>query len=275
MTARTIARRSGPGSHRPVIRFLAAIPASAALACADFSIDPSLIAAIEFPPLPSPSVIEGDTLRREDLTPHPLGIRVFTAGGAEVENPDVTYFIADTLTTVRGGFLVADAPLDFSTSSSYTSRIVASADGLQSAPRTIAVIPRPDAVSRVDTATTDTIRYSAPAAATDTSMALRVRVSRTQGAVNVPSYLVRYLLVSMEGDTLPAADTTAAFFIVADDGKVLPLDTTDASGQASRRLRFRIRQGQAAIDTVRVLARVRIPGQVPADVVWVVRVQPR
>ncbi|MGQ0767344.1 MAG: hypothetical protein ACT4OZ_16975 [Gemmatimonadota bacterium] len=274
MMLRTFAR----GCSRPA-RIMgasgAAILASVTLSCADFSIDPSVIASIEFPPLPSPSVIEGDTLRREDLTPYPLGIRVFTAGGAEVENPVVSFFIADTLTTVRGGFLVADAPLDFSAVNSFTSRIVASADGLQSAPRTIAVIPRPNTVSRVDTATTDTIRYSAPAAAGDTSMALRVRVSRTVGAVNVPSYLVRYLLVSMEGDSLTTTDTTAAFFIVADDGRVTPLDTTDASGQASRRLRFRIRQGQAAIDTVRVLARVRIPGQVPADVIWLVRVQPR
>ena len=50
------------------------------------------------------------------------------------------------------------------------------------------------------------------------------------------SWVVRYRLV-VEGDTVPVDDTSLVW--IADDaGRPAPLDTTDASGEASRRIRI-------------------------------------
>jgi hypothetical protein len=252
-------------------------------ACGDFSIDPNEIAAIEFPPFPSPSIIEGDTLRAEDQTLHPLVVKVIAASGSVIPDQPVSFFIADTLTEIsaNGQYLLADSLLDHSGASPLTSRVVASVGSLQSQPHVITIVPRPTAFDLVAPSfVQDTILYSLPAAAGDTSSALRVQVLSISAdsppdTTPVPSYLVRYSLEDTDGQPVVATDTTQAFFLVADDGKVTPLDTTDTSGRASRKLRFRIRQGQAAVDTIHVLAQVRVVKQTFPALRWVVIVRPR
>jgi hypothetical protein len=245
-------------------------------ACVDFSVDPNEVAAIEFAPFPTPMVIQGDTLRNAAGTRYQLDVKVYTSDGKLATGRRVTFLTADTLSRVTAAnFLVANSGLLFGPTT-LNSRVVASVGGLQSVVRQVAVVPRPTTFARQGTATRDTIAYRSPGTAADTSMALQVRVgAETNGTTPVPSYLVGFRLLNFAGAAIPATDTTRAFFLVADDGRVTTSDTTDGSGIAHRRLRFRIRAGQAAVDSIRIVAEIRLPRQTFPAVEWIVRVQPR
>jgi hypothetical protein len=252
---------------------------AAATGCIDITVDSEAIGSLEFVPFPYPSIDAGDTLRDSLGRATPLRANVYRADGAIDPSTPATFISLDTVVTgpSTGGFIVGRL-LNFS-AGSFTARFLATAGTLQSQPRSIVVVPAPDTIFSLTPSQVDTIRYSAPAAASDTSRALGVKLNgKNAGApIGVPSYLVRYSIRNTAGQLLPTTDTTQAFFLVDDAGRLSSVDTTDASGMASRRLRFRIRQGQAAIDSVRVMARVsRGLRLVPGDsVTWRVVVRPK
>jgi hypothetical protein len=100
------------------------------------------------------------------------------------------------------------------------------------------VVPRPDSLAGPTAALA--LTYGIPPSPTaDRSDPLAVRVlSLPAGAapVAVQSWVVRYRLV-VRGDTVPVDDTSLVW--LADDaGRPAPLDTTDGSGEASRRIRI-------------------------------------
>jgi hypothetical protein len=248
-----------------------------AAACFDLSVDPDAVGSIEFAPLPSPSVIAGDSLRDTLGVPVTLSATVYAANGDVLADHPVTFLSADTLVHITAGGHVIGDTLTFGTTE-FVSRLVASVDGLQSLVRSLRVVPRPDTIVRQGTVSTDTILYSLPALGSDTSTALAVQLRsyRATDTIPVSSYVVRYRLVTFAGDTVPSTDTTRAWFMVDDAGRVSTVDTTEA-GVARRRLRFRINQGQAAIDSIMVLAEARrgrqfVPG---GPVVWIVRAERR
>jgi len=245
-----------------------------AVACIDLSVDADAVGSIEFPPLPAPSVVSGDTLRDTTGAPYPLAAIVYAANGDVLSDRPVIFLSTDTLTHIKDGGIVIGDTLTFG-STDFVSRLVASADGLQSLVRDLAVVPRPDTVVRQG-AEVDTILYSLPALASDTSMALAVvlRSYRATDTIPVTRYVVTYRLMTFAGASVPSTDTTRAFFMVDDAGRITTIDTT-AGGTASRRLRFRINQGQAAVDSIQVLAEVRLGRQfVPGSpVTWTVWVQ--
>lgn len=263
--------------HTSFVFATGAVLLSGAVACIDLSVDPDAVGSIEFPPLPSPSVISGDTLRDTTGVPYPLAAVVYAANGDVLSDRAVTFLSTDTLTHINEGGIVIGDTLTFG-STEFVSRLVASVDGLQSLVRNVAVVPRPDTIVRQGAAV-DTIAYSLPAQAADTSMALSVKLSsyRATDTIPVPRVVVTYRLRTFAGATVPSTDTTRAFFMVDDAGRVTTLDTT-ASGVATRRLRFRINQGQAAVDSIQVLAEVRrgrqfVPGSPVMWTVWVQRKQ--
>jgi hypothetical protein len=250
---------------------------ASAVACIDLTVDPDAVGSIEFPPLPAPSVISGDTLRDTTGAPFPLAAIVYAANGDVLSDRPVTFLSTDTLTHIKDGGIVIGDTLTFG-STNFVSRLVASVEGLQSLVRNLAVVPRPDTVVRQGPAV-DTIAYSLPAQAADTSMRLSVmlRSYRATDTIPVPSVVVTYRLMTFAGASVPATDTTRAFFMVDDAGRITTIDTT-VSGEASRRLRFRINQGQAAVDSIQVLAEVRrgrqfVPGSPVVWTVWVQRKQ--
>lgn len=243
--------------------------------CIDLSVDPDAVGSIEFPPLPSPSVVAGDSLRDTTGVPFALVANVYAADGTLLPDRPVSFLVADTnVRLTAGNFVIGDA-LTFG-NTEFVSRLFASTDGLQSLVRTVHVVPRPDTMVRQGTDTSDIIEYSLPALASDTSMALSVRLQsyRATDTIPVSRYVVKYRLMTFTGATVPSTDTTRAFFMVDNGGRVTTMDTTDA-GLASRRLRFRINQGQAAVDSIIVLAEARrgrqfVPG---SPVVWTIKVQ--
>ena len=257
-------------AHRAV--FVAAI---AVTACIDISVDPDAVGSIDFPPLPSPSVIAGDSLRDTTGAPFALQANVYAADGTLLTDRSVSFLSADTLAQVTAeGYVIGDA-LTFG-NTEFVSRLVAAVDGLQSLVRSLTVVPPPDTMVREGTSASDTIHYSLPALASDTSMALSVllRSYRATDTIPVSRYLVKYRLMTFDGTNVPSTDTTRAFFIVDNAGRVSTIDTTD-NGRATRRLRFRINQGQAEIDSIMVLAEARRGRQFVngSPVQWTIRVQ--
>jgi hypothetical protein len=185
--------------HTSFLFATGAVLLSGAAACIDLSVDPDAVGSIEFPPLPSPSVISGDTLRDTTGVPYPLAAVVYAANGDVLSDRAVTFLSTDTLTHINEGGIVIGDTLTFG-STEFVSRLVASVDGLQSLVRNVAVVPRPDTIVRQGAAV-DTIAYSLPAQAADTSMALSVKLSsyRATDTIPVPRFVVTYRL-----RTLPA-----------------------------------------------------------------------
>lgn len=250
-------------------------------ACIDLTVDPGDVGSLDFGAFPYPALYAGDTLRDANGVATRLRASVYRADGSLDSSRRVSFLAFDTVVRIdsTGPWLVARSPAFTSEAASFEARLVATIGGLQSQRRSIQVVPRPDTVFARSPALRDTIFYSRPAAATDTSMALAIGLRAGSGAtaLGVPFQVVRYRLFDAANQQVVATDTTLAFFLVDDAGRVTTTDTTDAGGNASRRLRFRIRQGQAAVDSIRVLAQVSRGGRiVPGDSIsWVVRVEPK
>ncbi|MGQ0650637.1 MAG: hypothetical protein ACT4P7_24110 [Gemmatimonadaceae bacterium] len=263
---------------RALTRVALVLATAGAAACIDITVDSSALGSLEFVPLPYPSIDAGDTLRDANGVAVKLQANVFLADGSLDTKRPVTFLSLDSSVTISSANFLVAKPFKAGTVTD-SARLVATVGSLQSQQRRLTVVPRPDSLARGVTVERDTIFYSAPAAATDTSMALLVRVLSKSGTppVGVPFYIVRYRLFNAANQQVPATDTTLAFFLVDDLGRVAAADTSDVSGNASRRVRFRIRQGQAPIDSIRVLAQVRRGSRiVPGDsITWVVRVQPK
>ncbi|MBK8250850.1 MAG: hypothetical protein IPK85_26155 [Gemmatimonadetes bacterium] len=244
-------------------------------ACIDITVDGDEIGSIEFVPYAYPSVNAGDTLRNPAGALAPLQARVFRNDGTVDEDAQVTFIALDTTVTISGSWLIG-RPLG--TAASATARIVAAIDGLQSSPRAIAVVPVPDSVVRDGTASVVDLRYSFPPATTDTVPTFGARVTRRNGSavVGVPGYVVTFQVLK-GSQAIVVTDTAGSYLLTDDAGRPSTVDTTDASGLASRRLVYRLRTGQPPRDTVRVLADVRRGSRIPRDsaVAWTVRVAPR
>lgn len=260
-----------------MLRFVCTAAVLALTACIDISVDPDEIGSIDFPPLPSPSVVAGDSLRDAEGNAVPLRADVYSSDGNILSEWPVTFVTTDTLVHIdENGQLTGDSLVFGSTE--FVARIFANATGLQSLVRELRVVPRPDTMFRQNDLASDTIFYNLPAEASDTSMSLAVMLNsyRSTDTIPVPTYVVRYRLVTFDDDTIPSTDTTRVFFMVDDGGRVTTVDTTEG-GVARRRLRFRINAGQSAIDSIKVLAEARrgrqfVPG---SPIVWTVRVEPR
>ena len=214
-------------------RSRAAASALLLAACTDVPTGADVPFSLEFERLPFPAVVLGDSLRDSVGVAAPLAATAFNVDGDTLPASGVAYAVVGRgVTLLPGDFLRGDS-LDADV------RITAVAGTLPSLPRALRVVPRPDSLAGPTTAP-GALTYGIPPNATaDRSDALTVRVLSTPaGATPVPvqSWVVRYRLV-VRGDTLPVGDTT--FVWLADDaGRPAPLDTTDATGEASRRVRI-------------------------------------
>jgi hypothetical protein len=207
--------------------------AAVAAACTEVPTGADTPFSIEFR-LPFPAVVVGDTLRDSTGAVAPLAAVAYNADGDPIPAAPIGYFV------VGGAAVLLDGGLVRGDTAGRTVRVSADANGIPSLPLQLAVVARPDSLAGPDEAP-DTLRYGViPDPALDRSEALTVRVlSVPEGgtAAGVASWVVRYRLVLGE-DTLPVGigDTTLAW-LVDDNGRPSALDTTDASGAASRRVR--------------------------------------
>ena len=218
-------------------------------ACITLSTDPHEIVAIEFAPLPWPSVVAGDTLRDASGQATPLIARLFDASGDEVTGQTLDFISRDTTVTIgSGNFLVAH-----SSAITGTARLLASSVGLQSGVRQVELVPRPDSLAA--SGTIDTLRLLLPDSPTQNiSAPLSAKVISIENGTASPvrAWIVGFTL-SYRGTTVAPGDTTSAY-LVDDAGRPSYADTADVQGTVSRKVRFKTSGAIPALDSVIVVA---------------------
>jgi hypothetical protein len=227
------------------------IVAVIAAACIDLSMDPDEIVAIELAEFAWPSIVAGDTLRDVNGAVAPLVARLFDGNGDVVEGP-VEFLVARPGARIIGGDrLVAD---DTTTGAIG---ILASTPGIQSVIREIQIVAAPR--SLVVNGVVTPLRWVVPDdPGTNTSQPVGVRVIAAADS-GVRSWIVTFQLEA--GGRVIAQNDTSQIFLVGDNGRPSYVDTTDASGAASRRVRLRILPGLVAPDSAIVTIRASYKGQ--------------
>lgn len=214
--------------------------------CIDLSTDPDEIVAIQFEDLPWPSVVAGDTLRDASGAIAPLQARLFNGDGEEVAGEVEFLSQASKVSIVDGNHVVA-AP-----DATGAVNLLASTPGIQSIFRLLEVVPAPDSIAAEGTITP--LGWVVPDdPATNTSAALGARVFSSSGdePEGVRAWIVNFVL-EVEGVAVPVGDTTQVF-LVGDTGRPSWVDTTNAQGNVSRRVRLRIAPGLTPPDSAVVL----------------------
>jgi hypothetical protein len=221
-------------------------------ACIDLSTDPDEIVAIEFPLLPLPSVVAGDTLRDATGAVFPLVARLFDAEGNLVSGAPVEFLSRDTTVAIVGGNLVVgDSAAD------GIARLIASGAGLQSIVRQLEVVPLPPD-SLKEQGVVDTLRISLLGTSIEnTSGAIAARVADSTGA-GVRAWIVTFTL-TYQGAVVPPGDTTRVW-LVNEAGHSSRQDTTDGQGVASRRVRYRVGTAVPPVDSAIVTAHASYRG---------------
>jgi len=211
----------------------------AGFACGEVPTFPYGISYISSVLLPSPAVAFGDTLR--DSTGHVAPIRVFGIGlnGDTITTPAPNYVVVTvpgkSIRVLDGGIVVGD--------SVRTAQVVGQiGTRLQTPPVPIDVVPQPDSIAPT-TATTTRFNDFVGDALFNLSDPLGVIVTSSQITAHAPvrSIIVRYAVTKLYPANAAFPDTTLV--LLDDANQFLPpqgrfaVDTTDASGNASRKLR--------------------------------------
>ncbi len=247
--------------------WLACLLVAPGVACSDVSIAPSVPATLELAKLTAAAVGIGDTLRDANGVASPLQVIVRNQQGDVLPNAAVRFVYADAnkdsavFVDSITGYVVSLGPLPVNRN---TARIAARVGPNLQVIRTVLVAIRPDSVDHTGSLTLDTLRTTLTdtAATANTSGALSVTVRHFEGTVGslVSNWLVKYELLHPAN---PTNDSTASVFLVNDLHRVSNIDTTDASGIASRFVRVRASQfpASAAPDSAVVRVTVWYKGQ--------------
>ena len=213
-------------------------------ACTDIPTSDTAVLALEIDPVASPSVVLGDTLRDTTGNALPIHATVYNFKGNVVADAPVRFHAADRGIKVDSvtGYVVGDSLRD------TPARVVVSVGNLQ-AFQSLLVTLRPDTVIAVNGR--DSLLYSLLDSTKNVSPALSVRVlhSLTSTDSAVKSYLVSFAIIS-------PVDTTLAR-LVNDAGTASRVDTTDASGEASRKIRLNPVKLTAISDSIIIAATVK------------------
>jgi hypothetical protein len=228
----------------------AAAAALLAAACIDMGAPKSGIASISTLLLPSPSVVLGDVMRDSAGAPAPLRVEAFDVNGTAVPGQTSAFFVLD-----RGAHV--DATGMFFGDSLSTVRVVGTIAGLQTPTANVVVTVAPDTVTRFGTGDTTSIHAAAGDSTKTQSGPLSVVVRNRTGA-GASGFVIRYRIIYSP----PARSTTLGVAYLGDDqSRPTAVDTTDASGAASRRAVLRGAQlGTDKPDSIVVQASVTYKG---------------
>jgi hypothetical protein len=218
----------------------------AAMACTRIPTDSNAVLSLALDSLPAPAVVLGDTLRDSTGRAAPLHATVFNFQGSVITNAPLRFQALDRGVRVDSvtGFAIGDSLRQ------TPARILITIGSLE-AIRTLEVTLRPDTVHAVNGR--DSLTYSLTDTTKNFSPGLSVKVVHSLTADSaVKSYIVGFVIVSPT-DTLLAS-------LVNDGGSVSRIDTTDASGIASRRIRLNPVRLAALNDSIIVNASVRYRG---------------
>lgn len=269
MTPRTVGRRRWR-------RLLVAVSVTGAvLACAEIGTAPEQPTAIEMVPFPSPSIVVGDTLRSIDGVVAPVRAIVRNTAGDPIEDAPVRYLYADfnrdtgaVFVDSLTGVVVARRAI------TGDARIAARVGPVLQVIRNLIVTVRPDTLEAgaspppLSVTLPDTGRSGAQA---NSSQAVQATLRNLAGTAPVPvnGWVVRF---GLRRPLNAANDTSAAVFLVDDQGRASTIDTTDNSGTAGRRVRVRAASfPTTAVDTVEVLLSASYRGRLVPGASQVVR----
>lgn len=233
-----------PGGRAIPLSFLAGV-ALLVLACVDIPTGANSVLSFEFEPLPSPAVVLGDTLRDSLGVAQPIPYRAFNYSGEEVADASVRFSALGRGIRVDSikGFVIGD-------SVQPQAKIVARLEDFTST-LSIAVTLRPD--TAIGANVRDSVAYSL----TDTlnvspAVGIKLIHGPVAGDSAVATYVVSFRIVSQSDPALAR--------LVADNNRPSPVDTTDASGVASRRIRIDVTKLSNPVDSVIVEALARYRG---------------
>lgn len=225
---------------------VATVGVAGAVSCTNIPTADNAVLSIEFS-LPAPSVVLGDTVRDSTGNAVPIRATVFNFKGTVISGAPVRFHALDRGLRVDSitGFAVGDSVR------ATPARIAVSVGNLQ-AIRTLDVALRPDTV--VAEHRRDSLSYVLLDSTKNVSPGLSVRVLHSLTSVDsaVKSYIVSFVVVS-------PADTLLAL-LVNEGVKSSRVDTTDATGLASRQIRLNPVRLTAVTDSVIVNASVKYRG---------------
>ncbi len=215
--------------------------------CTEIPTSESAVLSLTFDALPTPAVVLGDTLRDTTGRAVPVSATVYNFQGNVVSNPPLRFQALDRGIRVDSvaGFVVGDSIRE------TPARIAVTVAGLQ-ATKQVEVTLRPDTAIAANAR--DSLLYSLVDTTKNFSPALAVRVHHSLTSLDsaVKSYIVSFA-ISSPTDTLLAV-------LVNEAGKTSRVDTTDANGQVSRRVRLTPARLTALTDSVIVNATVKYRG---------------
>jgi hypothetical protein len=215
--------------------------------CTEIPTSDSAVLSLTFDSLPAPAVVLGDTLRDTTGRAARVTATVYNFQGNVVANPPLRFQALDRGIRVDSvaGFVVGDSVR------ATPARIAITVDGVQ-ATKLIDVTLRPDTVIPVKER--DSLLYSLVDTTKNFSSGLAVRAYHSLTSLDsaVKSYIVSFAIAS------PADPLLAV--LVNEAGKESRVDTTDASGEASRRIKLTPARLTALTDSIIVLATVKYRG---------------
>ena len=225
-----------------------------AAGCSDIPSDPKTPFSIEFNRAPSPSVVLGDTLFDSAGFVKPLRAIVYNSKGEEIVGAPVTYRVVAYDSVARTDPTFKDSvPLTVDPATGYvlgkdarvyagkTARVYAQSGALQSQTVVVTATRRADTLVAVgavlDTLVLRFANVESLTVAPGPSVGVRHKPlpPETSAEDAVPAYLVRFHITQPNG-----ADTDTSYvMLTSGDRKRSEIDTTDASGNASRQIRIR------------------------------------
>ena len=232
------------GGRAIPLSFLAGV-ALLILACVDIPTGSNAVLSFQFDPLPSPSVVVGDSLRDTLGAAKPIPYKVFNYSGDEISGAAVRFSPVGRGIRVDSikGFVIGD-------SVQPTAKIAARLKEFTNT-LTLAVTLRPD------TAIASNARDSLSYTLTDTlnvspGVGIKLIHGKIAGDSVVASYLVSFRIVSQSNPSLAR--------LVADNNQPSSIDTTDASGVAARKIRIDVTKITNPVDSVIVEAVAKYRG---------------
>lgn len=227
---------------------LSVIAGAMILACVEIPTGADDVLSFEVNPLPSPSVVVGDTLRDTSGVAVPITITAFNYQGDIVENVPVRFRALDARIHVDSitGILIGDS------ASTTASRVLATFRDFNSFV-SIPVSLRPDTV--VEANDRDSLSYSLTDTAANVSNPIGVRV--LHGLTTTDSAVASYRVTF---DLVPESDSLLAR-LENGSGTRARVDTTGADGVADRRIRIDVTRITDPVDSVIVMANVKYKGQ--------------
>jgi hypothetical protein len=216
-------------------------------ACTDIPSGSNDILSFQIDPLPSPSVIVGDSLRDTLGVVRGITLKAFNYSGSEVGSPPVTFRAID-----RGIRVDSVTGIVLGDSIRASARIVATLGGL-TGNVLVAVTQKPDSVAGSNAR--DSLSYSV-LDSVNISPELSVKVFTFSPRVPTDSAVGQYL-VSFQ--VISPSDTALAR-LVGDNGARSSLDTTNSAGIGGRKIKLDVARLTALNDSVIVQAFVKYRG---------------